>query len=69
VIARGENSGRTLTEYNVVRQIRSIGTWSGENETLRIPVSAFPNDATRVAILLQRRGQGLIAGSAITVLR
>jgi hypothetical protein len=28
-IGRGENSGRTLTEANVVRSIRSVGEWSG----------------------------------------
>jgi hypothetical protein len=28
-ISRGENSGRTLTEANVVRSIRSVGQWSG----------------------------------------
>ena len=28
-IGRGENSGRTLTEANVVRSIRSLGQWSG----------------------------------------
>jgi hypothetical protein len=28
-IGRGENSGRTLTEANVVRSFRSVGQWSG----------------------------------------
>jgi hypothetical protein len=28
-IPRGENGGRTLTEANVVRSIRSVGQWSG----------------------------------------
>ena len=28
-IGRGENSGATLTEANVVRSIRSVGQWSG----------------------------------------
>ena len=28
-IGRGENSGRTLTEANVVRSVRSVGQWSG----------------------------------------
>jgi hypothetical protein len=38
VVGRGENSGRTLSEYNVVRQFRRVGTWKGESNTLRIPV-------------------------------
>ena len=28
-IGRGENSGRTLTEANVVRSVRPVGQWSG----------------------------------------
>jgi hypothetical protein len=28
-VGRGENGGRTLTEANVVRSIRSVGQWSG----------------------------------------
>src|SRR4029077_9561382 len=28
-IGRGENSGRTLVEANVVRSFRSVGQWSG----------------------------------------
>jgi hypothetical protein len=69
VVGRGENSGRTLSEYNVVRQFRRVGTWKGESNTLRIPVSSFPADATRVAVLLQQSRQGAIAGSALAVLR
>ncbi len=28
-VGRGENSGRTLTESNIVRSIRSLGQWTG----------------------------------------
>ena len=28
-IRRGENGGRTLAEFNVVRSIRAIGDWQG----------------------------------------
>jgi hypothetical protein len=34
-IGRGENSGQTLVESNIVRSIRPIGTWSGTTLTLR----------------------------------
>jgi hypothetical protein len=68
-IGRGENSGRTLQEFNIVRQFRSIGTWSGHAAEFRASVESFPTDATRVAVLLQRDGQGPIAGSAAIDLR
>jgi len=68
-VGRGENSGRTLQEFNIVRQFRSIGTWSGHAAVFRASVESFPADASRVAVLLQRDGQGPIAGSAAIALR
>jgi hypothetical protein len=68
-IGRGENSGRTLTEYNIVRQFRRVAAWDGKPSVLRLPLSSFPADATRVAVLLQRGNQGGIVGSAVAALR
>lgn len=67
-VARGENSGRTLQEFNIVRQFRSIGNWSGHAAVFRTPVNSFPGDASRVAVLVQREGQGPITGSAAIAL-
>jgi len=68
-VERGENSGRTLREFNIVRQFRSLGVWNGRESVFRAPVDSFPADATRVAVLLQRDQQGPIVGSAMAVLR
>jgi hypothetical protein len=68
-IGRGENSGRTLTEFNIVRQFRSLGVWNGKESVFRAPVDSFPGDATRVAVLLQRVQQGPIVGSGTALLR
>ena len=68
-VRRGENSGRTLREFNIVRQFRSLGVWDGHESVFRVPVASFPGDATRVAVLLQRAQQGPIAGSATVALR
>jgi hypothetical protein len=68
-VGRGENTGKTLQEFNIVRQFRSIGTWSGHAAKFKASVDSFPADASRVAILLQRDGQGPIAGSAAIALR
>ena len=68
-IGRGENSGRTLREFNIVRQFRSLGVWSGRESVFHAPIDSFPGDATRVAVLLQRAQQGPIVGSATALLR
>jgi hypothetical protein len=67
-VGRGENSGRTLQEFNIVRQFRSIGNWSGHAAVFRTSVDSFPADASRVAVLVQREGQGPIASSGAIAL-
>jgi hypothetical protein len=68
-VGRGENSGRTLQEFNIVTQFRSLGVWNGRESMFRVPMGSFPADAARVAVLLQRDQQGPIAGSATVALR
>jgi hypothetical protein len=68
-VGRGENSGRTLQEFNIVRQFRTLGVWNGQESVFRAAVNSFPADATRVAVLLQRNQQGPIVGSAMALLR
>jgi len=63
-IGRGENSGRTLEEFNIVRSIRKIGQWSGEATTFEVPLSTVPRDATDFAVLVQLPGQMQIIGAA-----
>ena len=68
-IGHGENGGRTLKEYNIVRQFRRLGEWHGVQKTFKVPLASFPRDATHVAVLLQRSGQGSIDGSVIAALQ
>jgi hypothetical protein len=63
-IGRGENRGRTLEESNVARQLRVIARSRGEAAELRVPLDSLPSDATDVAVLIQRTGQGEILGAA-----
>ncbi len=58
-IGRGENSGRTLTEANIVRSIRAVGQWSGA--ALRIN-EQFP-EGQDVAVVLEAP-DGQIVGAA-----
>ena len=68
-VGRGENTGRTLTEFNIVRQFRTLGLWQGREAIFRVPLDGIPADATSVAVILQRAEQGPIAGSASIALR
>jgi hypothetical protein len=63
-VGRGENSGRTLTEFNIMRQFRTLGVWQGREAVFRVPHDGIPADATSIAVILQRPAQGPIAGSA-----
>ncbi len=65
-IARGENQGKTVTYYNVVREIMPIGTWSGKTLTVRLERSSFMQPGTeRCAVLLQQGHAGPIIGAAL----
>ncbi len=68
-IGRGENAGRNLEEFNIVRGIRNLGTWKGEVRGFEVPMSSLPPDATDVAVLVQPSGQTPIIGAAAHSLR
>jgi hypothetical protein len=68
-IGRGENSGRTLKEYNIVREIHTLGRWTGDARQYRLRIDALPADATDVAVLVQAAGQAPISGAAAMALR
>jgi hypothetical protein len=68
-IGRGENAGRTLEEFNIVRGIRTLGSWKGQAQSFSVPVSSLPTDATDVAVLVQRSGQAPIIGAATHPIR
>jgi hypothetical protein len=60
-ISRGENSGRTLTENNVVRSIRSVGQWSGGQLRISEP---FP-EGQDVAVVLEAPDGQIIGASRL----
>ena len=69
VIARGENAGRTLTEWNIVRSWRRLGVSRGAAAVFTLAQNVLPTDATRVAIVLQDAGRGGIAGASVVKVR
>ena len=59
-IARGENRGRTLLESNVVRSIKTIGTWTGAALSFQVPRPA----AGQTGAVLLQSATGQIIGAA-----
>jgi hypothetical protein len=68
-VGRGENAGKTLEEFNIVRSMRTLGEWQGAAANYKVSVSSLPSDATNVAVLVQARGAGPIVGAAAQPLR
>jgi len=60
-IGRGENSGRTLTEANVVRSFRPVGQWSGTPLRLSEP---FPGGQD-VAVVLEAPDGQIVGASRL----
>jgi hypothetical protein len=68
-IGRGENAGRTLKEFNIVRGFHSLGRWAGQKQQYHARVDSLPRDSTDVAVLVQPLGQAPIIGAATIALR
>lgn len=65
-ITRGENSGKTLTYYNVVREITPVGMWTGKTMTAQFERASIARpDTNRCAVLLQEGHGGRIIGAAM----
>ncbi len=64
-IAKGENRGKTVKYYNVVREMSPVGMWAGKPNTLTLPRAAIASpDNTLCAVLLQVGNTGPIVGAA-----
>ncbi|MGD1876671.1 MAG: DUF1223 domain-containing protein [Kiloniellaceae bacterium] len=65
-VARGENGGRALHNANVVREMTTLGTWTGEAKTFAIDLAAA-RAAGRggCAVLVQQGRGGPVIGAAV----
>ena len=61
VIDRGENSGKTLAYYNVVREFRKLGTWHGREQVLTLDPSAIQHEGCAVIVQSGETGPILAA--------
>ena len=65
-IERGENSGKTITYNNVVRELMPIGTWHGKAMKVELDRHTFMHKhADRCAVLVQQGRGGAIVGAAL----
>jgi hypothetical protein len=64
-VKRGENGGRTLKEFNIVREWRRIGTWNGEAVTLPLDVAMGGAEHKGCAIIVQSGPVGPVLGAAV----
>jgi hypothetical protein len=62
-IGRGENAGRTLEEFNIVRGIRNLGQWKGDAVSFRARLASLPRGTTDVAVLVQSTDQHQVIGA------
>lgn len=67
-VARGENEGRTLHDFNVVRELRKLGRYTGKAVDIPVQIALRPENGC--AILLQADheagdGQGPILGATL----
>ncbi|WP_291178409.1 DUF1223 domain-containing protein [Hyphomicrobium sp.] len=61
----GENKGKTLTYYNVVRELTPVGVWNGRPATIRLARAAIMRPETEeLVVLIQESSTGPIIGAA-----
>ncbi len=72
-IGRGENRGRELTYYNVVRNILKVGDWNGSSGSWTVPLENISRDGVDAAVVYVQDGNrekpGPMLGAAFTPLR
>lgn len=67
-VNEGENCGRKLKYYNVVRDMRPVGIWKGDPLTLELPLTDMDKYATSGCVVIAQadtfKGPGQIVGAA-----
>jgi len=72
-IGRGENRGREITYYNVVRNLLKVGDWNGSPGSWSVPIENISRDGVDAAVVYVQDGNrekpGPMLGAAYTPLR
>ena len=61
-VERGENEGRRLDNFNVVRRFERVSSWTGAEAAWTVPADRFTPDQG-LAILVQQADQGAVLGA------
>ena len=65
-VKHGENRGRTLSYYNVVRKFSAVGMWSGQETTIKLRQRNFVRGKSmRCAVLVQADNGAMLAAAWI----
>jgi hypothetical protein len=59
-VGAGENNGRTLREFQVVRVMRTLGRWKGDAQVLHASLGGMPGDVDGYAVVAQQGTGGRI---------
>jgi hypothetical protein len=72
-IGRGENRGREVTYYNVVRNLLKVGDWNGSSGSWTVPLENISGEGVDAAVVYVQDGNrdkpGPMLGAAYTALR
>ena len=68
-VLRGENAGKTLVEYNIVRGATRVDTWRGGRLERMLGATDLPSQGEYAIAIVQTRGQGPILAAATIALR
>jgi hypothetical protein len=63
-VSRGENRGREVRNYNVVRSFTRIGSWNGEATTMTAIMPEAEGIGDGCAVIVQAQNTGRILGAA-----
>ena len=67
-VERGENGGRSLRDYNAVRELRKLGSWSGKAVQIPVDMALAPMNGCAILLQADRQpgdGQGPILGATL----
>jgi hypothetical protein len=59
-VSRGENAGSTLSEYNIVRDLRKLASWDGAATTIDLNLADAMGKGQACAVLVQSANDGPI---------
>jgi hypothetical protein len=57
-IGRGENHGKQITYYNVVRNLLKLGDWNGDSGSWTVPIDKVAHEGVDAAVVYVQDGSG-----------